>query len=265
MDCQDENTFCDNKKCRKIGSGRKNIDTSYQEDDIDDNRDDNVTISKSILKDGKALNEACSSGDTCADTNAICNTLSYTCLCRNGYFEQSKKCVAELGMKCSDASECGNKMLCEKGVCTCEAGNHYSTTNTICRGTAYQIDGGLKCSTAVSCRILNAHFDCPDDKLCKCNKGFKLDDDFICRASCSRDYDCEKANQICDATNTCVCGPEYLLTDGECKPRIGGVCTTSTECTEMVPNSVCNKICMCVEGYVDHEYECYKGNDLKLN
>ena len=130
----------------------------------------------------------------------------------------------------------------------------------------------MSCNTTAQCLSYITNSQCVGYR-CTCLAGYQPDSsDLHCLATtCQRGDTCYATsccqladkNSVCDVTSTtsngvgvCACAANYVLSVGgaQCakKYSIGDKCSSSTQCSTVMANSVCSTStnqCLCVNGY----------------
>ncbi|XP_060596327.1 uncharacterized protein LOC132750377, partial [Ruditapes philippinarum] len=213
------------------------------------------------IQDGNGCNDI----DECSginDCSQICNNFdgSYKCSCNPGYIlseEDQKTCTVQT--ECSTGNRCGANTDClminNEESCPCKKGfekadeadtsctdiDECNSTHPCVNGTCNNNDGGFTCS---------------------CERGFKLDKDFItctpCQSgsfgvNCGETCACKESNtETCNAdTGACTCKTGWKGND--CGANIDE-CTDNTYQHNCSVNSTCvdtegSYVCECVDGF----------------
>ncbi|XP_069679083.1 prion-like-(Q/N-rich) domain-bearing protein 25 [Periplaneta americana] len=223
--------------------------------------------------------------------NSFCNNETWTCEC-NDFFVMSAdwtKCLPIIATPylsvCEESTQCTPRMgqgaSCEEAKCVCTEGFHYL------HGLCYKSSGyGEDCSTDDDCFGGFSHetLSCVNNK-CTCSENYYLIGADDCRKigtadgdDCAFDNDCQyeggfcntadSRSYVCTSANESVLSlpDDSVLTQSALNAKVdqaastnalGGVCTTSEECSSDLPNSECfGGICVCELGYSDYNSEC---------
>ncbi|XP_053405040.1 neurogenic locus notch homolog protein 1-like [Mercenaria mercenaria] len=167
------------------------------------------------------LGGTCDCHSQCAGNNTVCDPCTCTCVCAEGFFNDSGNCTEKscLGGPCNSTDQCkDDNVECDtdRNICVCETGYYVNDA-----GQCVEVNGTL------------------------CDP-------------CIQDPDsCTQADTECSDNGVCECANDTVAVDGECYgTRIGERCTTIVN-TCIDNNAVCNgTICDCKPDFVWNGTRC---------
>ncbi|XP_013111250.2 prion-like-(Q/N-rich) domain-bearing protein 25 isoform X1 [Stomoxys calcitrans] len=217
-------------------------------------------------------------GSSCTDNGKPCTGLPHSicsngiCLCKQGYYNKSGKCFAELGEIAESTDECENEFDPVSKKCICQKNFFYERN---LRGCRKPIQYHLSCTSNSQCSPFGAAYCQPDiPRRCTCEEYAEYDNLLqMCvykqglGSECDSNDACTIEHTIC-SNRHCMCKEGFVQKDEQCVPGLGAECLDDNECTN-VANSKCEattssgaeniqKTCQCRKGFVHFKDECLK-------
>ncbi|XP_067050374.1 tenascin-like isoform X2 [Acropora muricata] len=181
--------------------------------------------------------------------------VNYYCVCKDELIKKgfTKTCLPAPQQKCKLQSECHEQAKCFMGFCICQS--NFTGNGKFCReGKTCSAEQLKKCgnhSTCIADPIL------PDKPVCRCLKGFRLNN----KKSCVDIDECKTFRAKCKESRCVNTIGSFICT--KCKPGYidgpEGACVADDECGGCGENEECHDgECFCKEGYdMDQFKKCY--------
>ncbi|XP_076245934.1 uncharacterized protein LOC143186249 [Calliopsis andreniformis] len=180
------------------------------------------------VEDAADLGGKCEKESDCATKNAAC--VNEVCVCKLGYYESNKQCLAGVNATCKKNEECTPKNSeCKLGHCRCKK-EYVAASTGLCMPV---VPFGKPCENDVQCHVVVTDAICSGvnnsttNKICTCSKGYhkrfnKCNKRKVLGMSCDTLGECyldfNKIRVIC-MNGKCACDWGYeRVDDTTCEP-----------------------------------------------